>query len=72
MRGPALVRGDSVIMDSAVIGEESIGTAMSFVVSWQQPPVVVGTPARAVRRLFSVRDLTSYYRRFEYKSIRIL
>ena len=63
----ALVGMNSVIMDGAVIGEESIVAAMSFVkagFSGEKRQLLMGTPARAVR---SVSDDELHWKRLNTK-----
>ncbi|MBW2867680.1 phenylacetic acid degradation protein PaaY, partial [Escherichia coli] len=63
----ALVGMNSVIMDGAVIGEESIVAAMSFVKAGfrgEKRQLLMGTPARAVR---SVSDDELHWKRLNTK-----
>ncbi len=65
IRSDALVGMNSVIMDGAVIGEESIVAAMSFEkAAWAETPVVDGYAARAVR---SVSDDELHWKRLNTK-----
>lgn len=61
--------GMTVIMDSAVIGEESIVAAMSFVktnFSGEKRQLLMGTPARAVR---SVSDDGLHWKRLNTQRV---
>ncbi|MDO1900718.1 phenylacetic acid degradation protein PaaY, partial [Escherichia coli] len=63
----ALAGMNSVIMHGAVIGEESIGAAMSFVkagLRGEKRQLLMGTPARAVR---SVSDEELHWKRMNTK-----